>query len=564
MKVLGISCYYHDSAAALIADGEVVAAAEEERFSRKKHDFDFPKNSISFCLEWAGMNSDSLDAVVFYEKPLTKFHRMVHNAALFEPDSWKSFAHRLIRHRQEGIAVEPVFRRVFGYTGRFLFSEHHLSHGASSFFCSPFNRAAVVTIDGVGEMAATTIGRAEGPKYEILSELHYPNSLGLFYSAMTAFLGFEVNNDEYTVMGLAAYGQPRFMQELGNVLHVEPDGRIRNNLEYFNYHRSDRRMFAPAMELLLGPARVPGAETTQRHMDLAASVQSKLEEALSSILERAYRETKETNLCLAGGVALNGVANWRSFRSSPFQRIFVQPAAGDSGGAIGAALQAYYQITGEEKSHFSMFSPYLGPEYSDTDISEALRAHGSQYRRLEDDELFRFTAQKLADSQVVGWFQGRMEFGPRALGSRSILANPADPGMKDHINSCIKFREEFRPFAPAVPEEDADDFFDLHGHSSPYMLLVPEAKTTAKKRIPAVIHVDNTARVQTVSSVISPRFHRLLGTFAEISGIPVVLNTSFNVKGEPIVCSPVDAIRCFSNTNIDVLVMNNYVMEKNV
>ncbi len=562
MKILGISCYYHDAAAALVVDGRVVASAEEERFTRAKHDNSFPIEAIRFCLDRAGIQASDLDGVAFYEKPLTKFHRMVHTARRFAPKDVASFTSRLARLRHEGLDIERRFRDELGYDGPFWFVEHHASHAASAFFCSPFESAAIVTLDGVGEFATTTIGQGRGHDCEIIAELHYPHSLGLFYGAITAFLGFEVNSDEYKVMGLASYGKPHFLDEMGKLLRVNEDGSFELNLEYFAFHADDRVMYTDKFVELFGSAHAPEAPAGQREMDIAASAQAKLEEVVTAILRKAHALTGEKNVCLAGGVALNGVANWRSFRTSPFTDLFIQPASGDAGGAIGAALYAYHRQPGVNDVRDARFSPYLGPEFGDADIQEALEAFSLPYRRMDETGLVQEVAQRIADNQIVGWFQGRMEVGPRALGSRSILGNPANPDMKDHINACVKFREEFRPFAPAVLEDRAEEFFAVDGRPMPYMVLVPEAQPGAADRLPAVVHVDNTARVQTVSPEANPRFHALLHALDKANGVPVVLNTSFNVKGEPIVCTPTDAVRCFLNTDIDVLAMGNFLVEK--
>jgi carbamoyltransferase len=561
MKILGISCYYHDAAAALVVDGRVVASVEEERLSRAKHDSRFPSRAIRCCLEQGGVSAADLDGVAFYEKPLSKFHRMVRTAQRYTPSDVPAFTDRLARVRHESLEIDRTFRNEFGYIGPFWFVEHHASHSASAFFCSPFDRAAVVTLDGVGEFATTTIGRGNGSSLEVLAELDYPHSLGLFYGAITAFLGFAVNSDEYKVMGLASYGKPAYLEQMGRLLQVRSDGSFALGLDYFAYHIDDERMFSDKLIELLGPPCAPGAAATQRAMDIAASAQAALEEAYLAILRRAYELTGETNLCLAGGVALNGVANWRCFNASPFTDLFIQPAAGDAGGAIGAALYAYHQQPGAQRDR-GPFSPYLGPEYSGAEIEQALKAAGLSFTRLAESELLTTVAQRIASDQIVGWFQGRMEAGPRALGARSILGNPANAGMKDRINACVKFREEFRPFAPAVLRDRADDFFALDGRETPYMLLVPDAQPGAAARIPAVVHVDNTARAQTVTADTNPRFHGLLCALGRETGIPVVLNTSFNVKGEPIVCSPADAVRCFLNTDIDALAIGDYVAEK--
>lgn len=561
MKTLGFSCYYHDAAAALVEDGVVVSAVEEERLTRKKHDNGFPENSLHFCVDAAG-GIENIDTVVFYEKPLAKFYRNIRTAKYFPPNSWDAFTNKMVRLRNESMVVERRFREAFCFKGDFLYSEHHFSHGASSFFCSPFDNAAVVTLDGVGELATATIGVGRGCEYKLISELHYPVSLGLFYSAFTAFLGFKVNSDEYKVMGLASYGKPVYSRELDKIINVLPDGTIRMDMDYFSYHVNDQIMYSKKFEEHLGPPSTPESTPGRREMDIAASVQAKLEEIVSVILLKAHRVTGEKNLCLAGGVALNGVANWKCFLESPFDGIYIQPAAGDSGGAVGAALLGYFSKENNKARVHTDFNPYLGPMYDDDTIEKALESLNIRYRRLDDETLFKETAQAVMDDLIVGWFQGRMEFGPRALGNRSILANPTNPDMKNIINSCIKFREPFRPFAPAVIQERAWEFFDLRGCVSPYMLLVPQALDGAADRIPSVVHVDNSARVQTVSQQMNPKFYRLLETFEAISGVPVLLNTSFNVRGEPIVCTPLEAARCFLNTEMDVLILNNYITEK--
>lgn len=560
MKILGLSCYFHDAAAALVVDGRVVAAAEEERFTRVKHDSRFPSQAIEFCLSHAGLSASDLDAVVFYEKPLTKFERLVATARTVTPESWDDLAQRLARQQRDGLGLEQRLREI-GFEGPVWYTEHHVAHAASAFYCSPFERAAVVTIDGVGEWATTTIGIGEGAAYRVLRELHYPVSLGLFYSAMTAYLGFEVNSDEYKVMGLASYGQPTFVGELDRVLSVSANDEIVMDMDFFTYQSSTTQMFSSQLESLLGPAHPAGKPAGQREMDIAASVQVKLEQAYAALLRTAYAVTGETNLCLAGGVALNGVANWRCFTASPFKHVFIPPSAGDSGGAIGAALYAYHTATGDRVIS-EPFSPYLGPSFEDDEVKRAIAAAGLSYREYESDQFFAEVANHIKDDQIVGWFQGRMEIGPRALGSRSILANATNGEMKDIINSCVKFREEFRPFAPAVIRERAEEFFALDGQDSPYMVLVPQAQPGAASRIPAVVHVDNTGRVQTVDAGMNPRFHALLSHVERTVGVPVLLNTSFNVKGEPIVCTPTDAIRCFLNTDIDVLAVNNCIVSK--
>ncbi len=585
MNILGISSFYHDSAACLVRDGEILAAAQEERFSRIKHDSDFPKQAIAYCLQAAGLTSGSeLDLVAFYEKPFAKFDRILSTSLALAPRGLRPFLKAAPTWIKQKIWLKEIIRRELDYEGKIVFPEHHESHAASAFFPSPFEEAAVLTIDGVGEWTTSSIGHGVGNRIELLRELRFPHSLGLLYSAFTYYLGFRVNSGEYKVMGLAPYGEPRFRDLiLAELIDLKPDGSLRLNLKYFNFLAGltmTNRRFAALFE---GPRRQPEMALTQRHMDVARSLQAVVEEAMMRMARHAHALTKSSNLCLAGGVALNCVSNGRILREGPFEKIWIQPAAGDAGGALGAALLAWHQfenkpreilITGADRQHGS----FLGPDY---DAGEFLRAKKIAATELPNDELFDQVARLLAQGHVVGWYQGRMEFGPRALGNRSILADPRIATMQETLNLKIKFRESFRPFAPSVLRERVSDYFELE-EESPYMLLVAGVKSTLRKdekqsaasadflerlkaprsTIPAVTHVDYSARVQTVSAEENPRFHQLLTEFERQTGCAVLVNTSFNVRGEPPVCTPEDAYRCFMRTGMDYLVLENFLVAK--
>jgi carbamoyltransferase len=560
MNILGISCYYHDAAATLVRDGTIVAAAEEERFTRKKHDNRFPEASIRYCASEAGMKPNDVDAICFYEKPLLKLERIVSSGKRWAPKSTDMTSHQLARSIHDRLFLPRVLEEKLGYTGKLLFADHHLSHAASAFYISNFSRSAILTIDGVGEWATTAKFVGEGGKIRKLREIRYPHSLGLLYSAVTAFLGFKVNNDEYKVMGLASFGKPKYRDKIAKLVTLFDDGSFRLNLEYFSFMYDATKMYGDAFVDLFGPARVPESFVTQYHMDVAASLQSVLEEAIVRLACAFHNEVGTENLCFAGGTALNCTANWRIFKDSPFKRICIQPAAGDGGGSMGAALYAYYaqhEYSGGTSRHSSL----LGPHFSDADIEASLKEYDVQYVKYGEETLCKKTAQLISKNQIVGWFQGRMEFGPRALGCRSILANATNPSMKDILNARVKFREDFRPFAPAVLAEKAQEYFDCP-FESPFMLFIAPVKEGKGDTIPSVTHVDGTARVQTVSKEDNPIFHRLIAEFEKISGVPVVINTSFNIRGEPIVCSPHDAIKCFLKTDIDFLVIGGFIVEK--
>jgi carbamoyltransferase len=595
MRVLGISAYYHDSAATLVRDGEIIAAAQEERFSRKKHDARFPVNAIEFCLKQEGVGLGDVDFVAFYDKPFLKFELLLETYLAFAPRGLRSFQMAIPLWLREKLFQKDLLRdelakfapQGFDYQNRLLFTEHHLSHAASAFFPSPLENAAVLTMDGVGEWATTSVAAGTGNKLEITKEIHFPHSLGLLYSAFTYYTGFKVNSGEYKVMGLAPYGVPRFAQLIfDNLIDLKPDGSFRLNLDYFDYCTGLTMTNGRFDELFGAPARQPEELLTQRHMDLAASVQVVLEEAVLRLTRALQAETGASNLCLAGGVALNCVANGKVLRDGRFRNIWIQPAAGDAGGALGAALAGYHLYKGQPrlvKSGDTMKGSYLGPAFAQSDIEKRLAGAGAQFTVVDDGDLLEFLVDALADDKVVGWFQGRMEFGPRALGGRSILGDPRSPRMQSMLNLKVKYRESFRPFAPSVLREDVGKWFEMDV-DSPYMLLVADVVEHRRKAmteeqqqlfgieklnvprsdIPAVTHVDYSARVQTVHADTNPRYYALLSAFRKRTGCPVLVNTSFNVRGEPIVCTPEDAFRCFMGTEMDVLAVGNCLLIKDV
>ncbi len=556
MNILGISAYYHDASAALIQGGRITAALEEERLSRRKHDSRFPEGAIRACLELGGISIDELDLICFYEKPLLKLERVLQTAKRF--GLGEMGRQSLRRALEEQLVLKEVLKTRLGYQGALEYVDHHLAHASSAWYPSRFKRAAVLTIDGVGEWATTALFLGEQGRLQRLREIRYPHSLGLFYSALTAFLGFKVNNDEYKVMGLASYGEPRYRREMERLLKLNEDGSYHLNLEYFDFMAGDK-LYSPAMLELLGAPRIPESDLDQRHQDLAASVQEILEEAVLGLARAAHRETGADALCMAGGVALNCVSNARLLCEGPFREVWVQPAAGDGGGALGAALWAA-QRHGEPLPP-GRYSCRLGPSWKREEIRQLLEREGLSYEELEEEALWARCAQLLSEGMILGNFQGRMEFGPRALGGRSILADPRRAEMKKILNARVKFREAFRPFAPAIPAERAGEWFELEGES-PYMLFAPRVREGVAARLPSVTHVDGTARVQTVTAEDHPRFHALLRAWEEQTGVPVLLNTSFNVRGEPIVCTPQEALSCFLKTDIDLLVIDNFLVEK--
>ena len=593
MRVLGISAFYHDSAAALVEDGQVVAAAQEERFTRKKFDSRYPTNAIAYCLAEAGIRLADIDRVAFYDKPFLKFERLLETYIAFAPRGFDSFRKAMpVWLKDKLFQKKRLTDRLqaaapdYDWEGRLLFSEHHLSHAASAFFPSPFDSAVILTMDGVGEWTTTSAAVGEGNQIAIQKEIHFPHSLGLLYSAFSYFTGFKVNSGEYKVMGLAPYGEPRFANMiLEHLVDLKDDGTFRLNQEYFDYCTGLKMTSSRFAELFGVPERKPEVWMTQVHMDLAASVQSVTEEIVLRLTRSLAAESGARNLCLAGGVALNCVANGKALRDGRFKEIWVQPAAGDAGGSLGAALAAYHLELGQPR-HLSneidgMSGAFLGPSFGEEEIRQRLTAAGACFTDLDDDEVIELTASALVDQKAVGWFQGRMEFGPRALGARSILADARSPETQRNLNLKVKYRESFRPFAPSVLREDVAEWFEIDA-DSPYMLQVAdvvkhrrramtgaerqlfgiEKLNVARSEIPAVTHVDYSARIQTVHRETNPRYHALLSRFKELTGCPVLVNTSFNVRGEPIVCTPEDAFRCFMGSEIDVLVVGNCLLRK--
>ncbi len=593
MRILGFSAYYHDAAACLLIDGKLVAAAQEERFTRIKHDAEFPKNAIEYCLNYAKLKPEDIDYIVFYDKPFLKFERIFETYLAFAPRGFKSFATSLpvwVKDKlfqKKGIltALSEELGKDVDWGKKLLFSEHHLSHAASAFFPSPFQEAAILTMDGVGEWTSTSLAIGKGNALAIHREIQFPHSLGLLYSAITYYCGFKVNSGEYKIMGLAPYGQPIYADLIkDHLIDIKHDGSFHLDMQYFDYCTELKMTNARFDALFGGPARTPEGPLSQREMDLAASIQAVTEEVVIKLAKSIQRETGLKNLCLAGGVALNCVANGKLLKEGVFDQIWIQPAAGDAGGAIGAAYGAYHLKLNKPRTvqaSDAMSGSYLGPSYSQSDIEQRLTSAGACFTIVSDDQLIEQTAHALAEGKAVGWHQGRMEFGPRALGGRSILADPRSPAVQRLLNLKVKYRESFRPFAPSVLREDLNQWFDLDV-DSPYMLLVTEVQkdqqipmTEAEKSlfgidllniprstIPAVTHVDYSARIQTVHSDTNPRYHQLLSRFKSLTGCPVLVNTSFNVRGEPIVCSPEDAFRCLMGTEIEWLAVGNCILKK--
>ena len=586
MNILGISAYYHDSAACLVRDGRIVSAAQEERFSRIKHDQNFPERAMAWCLEDAGLAASDIDLVAFYDKPFLKFERILQTHLAYAPAGFRSFIKAIPLWIKDKIWMKDHIARSLGHECPIIFPEHHESHAASAFYPSPFPRAAFLTIDGVGEWTTTSYGTGEGNRLSMLGEIHFPHSLGLLYSAFTYYTGFKVNSGEYKVMGLAPYGEPKYVQAiLDELIDLKEDGSFQMNMKYFNYCAGLTMTNGRFDALFGGPPRKPESRLTQREMDLARSVQEVAEEALLRMGRHVHAATGSENLCLAGGVALNCVANGRLLREGPFDRLWIQPAAGDAGGALGAALYAWHQYQGEAREadgvRDTQRGSYLGPHYSGESIRAFLDGHGCPHESFPEGPLAETVARLLADEKVVGWFQGPMEFGPRALGGRSILGDPRSPKMQETMNLKIKFRESFRPFAPSVLAEDVGEYFDIDTES-PYMLLVANVREDLRKPmtdeeralfgieklnvcrsiIPAVTHVDYSARIQTVHEATNPGFYRILKAFKALTGCSVLINTSFNVRGEPIVCTPEDAYRCFMRTDMDYLVLEDCILEK--
>jgi len=585
MDILGISCFYHDSAACLVRDGNILAAAQEERFSRKKHDPRFPKNAVAYCLKEGGIEPRALDYVVFYDKPFLTFERLLMSYLTVAPKGLRSWLEAMPLWLGRKLHMPKVIQNEIGYEGDVLFTEHHEAHAASAFYPSPFEEAAILTIDGVGEWATASYGFGKGREMTLLKELHFPDSLGLLYSAFTYFTGFRVNSGEYKLMGLAPYGVPRYKDRiLSELVDVKADGSIRLNLSYFNFLGGLRMTGRRFSRLFGGPPRMPETEITQREMDIAASIQAVTEEIVLRMVRTVHDETSQKNLCLAGGVALNCVANGRVLREGPFEDIWIQPAAGDAGGALGAALSVWHRYLENErihpKGHDGQKGSYLGPSFSDEEIMAFLDRSGYPFHRLEIGRRAKIIAGLIAEGRIVGYLAGRMEFGPRALGARSILGDPRRGDTQSLMNLKIKYRESFRPFAPSVLEEKASEYFDMDT-PSPYMLLVAyvqevrrlpqssgdgmpmlERLKARRSDIPAVTHLDYSARIQTVNDVDKPDYHAVVSEFEKLTGCGVIVNTSFNVRGEPIVCTPRDAYQCFMRTEMDALVLENCILYK--
>ena len=559
MYILGISCYYHDSAAALLKDGEIIAAAQEERFTRIRHDQDFPEQAVKYCLKEAGITIEQVDYIGFYDKPMVKFERILQTYIATWPRSFPSFIKSVPMWLQKKLWIPSLIKKELGYEGDVLMIEHHLSHAASSYLVSPYDDAAIVTVDGVGEWATSTICHGVGSDIKILKEIRFPHSLGLLYSAYTYYLGFKVNSAEYKVMGLAPYGEPKYVDKVMETITYNDDGSFKMNMKYFAYDYG-LRMTNKEFEKLFGqPTREPESKLEQFHKDVAMSVQVVTEEIVLRMVRHAAELTGSKNLCMAGGVALNCVANGRVVKETPYKDVFIQPAAGDAGGAVGVATYLYHTVLGNERK-WKWEHAYLGPEYKTDEIRKFLDENGIVYKEFDENGMLDATVQALVDQKTIGWFQGRMEFGPRALGARSIIADARNPENKTVVNLKIKFRESFRPFAPSVLEEKCNEWFELD-IPSPYMLLVADVRE-GKRTIPAVTHVDQSARIQTVNEKEHARYYNLIKRFDEKTGCPLIINTSFNVRGEPIVCKPDEAYTCFMRTNMDVLVLDKFVMYK--
>ena len=592
-SILGISAFYHDSAAVLIKEGEIIAAAQEERFTRNKHDSNYPKNAVNFVLEEAGLKLSEIDHIAFYEKPFLKFERLLETYLAFAPKGFKSFSMSMplwLREKlfQKNLLMQNLKEHDenFNDEKKLLFSEHHFSHAASAYYPSPFKDAVVLTLDGVGEWATTTTALGENDNLEIIKEIHFPHSLGLLYSAFTYYTGFKVNSGEYKLMGLAPYGEPKYKKLImDNLIDLKNDGSFRLNMDYFNYATGLTMTNKKFEELFKNPVRIPEKNfLTQFHMDVAASAQAAIEEAVLTLTRSLAKEHKSKNLCLAGGVALNCVANGKILKENIFEKIWIQPAAGDAGGALGAALSVWHKELNKKRIYpleDRMRGSYLGPNYSNNNVELELKKLGAKFEKYSEEQIIDITAKELNNSKTIGWFQGKMEFGPRALGARSIIADPRSEQMQKTLNLKVKFRESFRPFAPSVLREDLSEWFELNC-DSPYMLLVADINKSIRREmnqeeknlfgidklnvkrstIPAVTHVDYSARVQTIHEKTNPKYYKLIKKFKEITSCPVIVNTSFNVRGEPIVCTVEDAFKCFMGTNLDMLVCENFILYK--
>jgi len=586
MNILGISAFYHDSAACIVQDGVIIAAAQEERFTRKKHDYSFPINAIKFCLDYTNLSSNAINYIAFYDKPFLKFERILETYLTYAPFGIHSFLKAIPLWIKKKLWIKDIIQSELNYSGEIIFSEHHESHAASAFYPSPYKEAAFITMDGVGEWSTTSFGIGKDNTISLLADIRFPDSLGLLYSAFTYYTGFKVNSGEYKVMGLAPYGEPKFKQLIyDHLIDIKPDGSFKMNMKYFDYCAGVRMTNSRFHRLFGGPPRKPESHLSQRDMDLARSVQDVVEEIVLKMAAHVQKETGMKNLCLAGGVALNCVANGKILQSGLFDNIWIQPAAGDAGGAIGAALLTWHQYLNNERNllgnNDSMKGTYLGPKYENNTIESFLKTHHYLYQELTDHEIPDMVADLIGKEKVVGWFQGRMEFGPRALGARSIIGDARSASMQKTMNLKIKYRESFRPFAPSVLVEDISDYFEID-RESPYMLLVADIKkdrqialsdeqnqltgleklNLIRSDIPAVTHIDYSARIQSVNKATNPLYHQMISRFNEKYGCPVIINTSFNVRGEPIVCSPEDAYRCFMRTEMDYLIIGNFLLDK--
>lgn len=586
MKILGISSFYHDSAAALIEDGKILAAAQEERFTRIKHDQDFPIHAVKYCLEEASIDIEDIDLIAFYDKPLLKFDRLLETYLMFAPRGLQSFVQAMPLWMKKKLLIPKLINRTLGYSGPMIFPQHHESHAASAFFPSSFDKAAIITFDGVGEWTTTSYGIGEGNQIKLLAKINFPHSIGLLYSAFTYFTGFRVNSGEYKVMGLAPYGEPKYRDIiLSELIDLKDDGSFHMNMKYFNYCTGLTMTNRAFSKLFGGPPRKPESELTQREMDLARSIQDVTEEIMLRTARHVHKVTGLKKLCIAGGVGLNCVGNGRILREGPFEDIWIQPAAGDAGGALGAALYGWFQYLDNPRDAITEFDrqqgSYLGPEFSAEEIQEYLDKNNYPYQKFSSEEIPDLTAELLEKENVIGWFQGRMEFGPRALGNRSIIGDARSPKMQKTINLKIKYRESFRPFAPTVLEERINDYFEID-KPSPYMLLTAQVQPNLRRQmtdeelrlfginklnvvrstIPAVTHVDYSARIQSVSKDTNPKYHQLIKALEKRTGCGVIINTSFNVRGEPIVCTPEDAYKCFMRTEMDYLVLGDYILNK--
>jgi carbamoyltransferase len=570
MKILGISCHYHDAAATLLMDGIVVAAAEEERFTRRKHDPSFPQNAVEFCLQQSGLGIEDIDAIAFYEKPLLKFERLLTQHVQYFPKSYAVFRRAIPAWLTEKLRIRRLFRKKLKFKGDVYFLEHHLSHAAGVFYPSPFEEAAVLTVDGVGEWTTAAMGMGRRTHLDLTHEIRFPHSIGLLYSAVTAYLGFSVNNSEYKVMGLSAYGNKNpatnpYYAALRRMIDLKPDGSFRLDMGFFDYEFAERMPSKKFCELLGGPSREPVEPVTARHQDIAAAVQLVTEEAVLSMLRHLHRQTNCPNVVLSGGVALNSVCNGKILSETDFQNVWIQPNSGDGGSSMGAALYLYHAILGQPRN-YALRSPYLGPGFSSAQVESFLKSQHITYHHFSSQsELLDQTAQLIHSGKVVGWFQGRMEWGPRALGARSILANPCDPGIRDVLNLKVKHRESFRPFAPAVCVEDAATYFECDNPvplPADFMLMVYPVRPEWREKLPAVTHVDGSGRLQTVRRDAHPLYYDLIRSFGRISGVPMLVNTSFNIRGEPMVCAPDQAYRCMMGTRIDCLVMEDFIIHR--